>query len=770
MKQKKLPAQSEKNHKKLTRLLKSLSQKSSSYLDLIKQDTLVEKVIHLVLEGRGPSEEATPIFNQIIQEVRQYPTGSVRTVVFGGGTGLSSIVGGETESERWVLEPFLGLKRYFSTLQIVVCMTDDGGSSGKILQSLPCIALGDIRRAALSAIAPIHIITEYPALHQDNLESLVRFLQKTINYRFNSQSPRQLLWNPLSLVDQRDRAFVPPQLVAYLAGLGKFFSSHTCLKKIPLQDQCLGNLWLVASIYQQMEKTCKNAGGQPAAKHIRDGINEFSRKIGAGKKTIYPASTTQGELQFLYSHGVVSSGEHKSSLRHSSFPVQRVWTSFINTPRVDSALVQKIQEADLIILAPGSVYSSIIPIFQIPALTEAVRKNKRALKILGASFWAQRGETDLSVKRNGREYHLSDLIEAYNANIPGGIRGLFDYIIVTDLHAVPGDILRNYALEGKIPIYLDSDKVDAWRVTPIKAALSSEQRLSGDKVIQHNPEKFARVVKTLYVMQDFLPKVSLPPVVLPPKASKQSALLSPKGFLCEYMKKSEHYIDSMDIALPILKKLLKEIIWNNREILPEHLRCVKGIKIIKARDWTRSTEWDNILGYFDPATEYIKLHESLLGGLELRLTEDILIAMGESLLGNYFLWKQVRPLAENGETLGKLFEIHLRKPSHRRCFLSDAELKRYLLLAQLSQSEKNHNHYTMVINGTEAFTPPGLLFGLMYAWYLNNTLGGVINHEVSIMQWQISELIPKPSMERERKQKLIEFFRCVVFRQKIPKP
>jgi uncharacterized cofD-like protein len=693
----------------------------------------------------------------------------VRTVVFGGGTGLSSIVGGETESERWVLEPFLGLKRHFSSLQIVVCMTDDGGSSGKILQSLPCIALGDIRRAALSAISPIHIIAEYPTLHQDNLQSLVRFLQKTINYRFNAQSPPELLWNPLALLDHRDRAFVPSQLVAYLVGLGKFFSRHTSLKKISLQDQCLGNLWLTASIYQQMEKSNRNAGGKPTTKHIRDGIHEFSRKIGAGKKTIYPASTTQGELQFLYSHGVVSSGEHKSSLRHSSFPVQRVWTTFINTPRVDSALVQKIQEAELIILAPGSVYSSIIPIFQIPALTEAVRRNKRALKILGASFWAQRGETDLSIKRNGREYHLSDLIEAYHANIPGGIRGLFDYIIVTDLHAVPGDILRNYAFEGKIPIYLDSDKVAAWRVTPIKAALSSEQRLSSDKVIQHDPEKFARVVKTLYVMRDFLPKVSLPPIDSKSKARKQAAPFSSKGLLCEYMNKSEHRIDCMDIALPALKKLLKEIIWNNREILPEHLHCFKGIKIIKARDWPRSTAWDNILGYFDPATEYVYLHEALLSGPELRLTEDILIAMGESLLGNYFLWKQVRPLAENGEALGKLFEIHLRRPAHRRCFLSDAELKRYLQLAQLSQSKKNHNHYTMVINGTEAFTPPGLLFGLMYAWYLNNTLGGVINHEVAIMQWQISQLIPKPSMERERKQKLIEFFRSVVFRQKIPK-
>lgn len=757
------------NTNTLTQLLKTLSRQNISYLDLIKKDTLIEKVIHLVLEGKGLAEEGAAVFNQIIQEVRRHPTGSVRTVVFGGGTGLSSIVGGDTESERWVLEPFVGLKRYFSSLQIVVCMTDDGGSSGKILRFLPCIALGDIRRAALSAISPMHIISEYPSLHQDNLESLVRFLQKTINYRFTAPSPAKALWNPLVLIEQRDRPFVPRQLVSYLAGLGKFFSRHPSLNKLSLQDQCLGNLWLVAAIYQQMEKAGSNTTKTPAAQHILDGINEFSKKIGAGAGTVYPAATTQGELQFLYSHGVVSSGEHKSSLRHSSFPVQRVWTTFIDTPHVDAALLQKIRTADLIILAPGSVYTSIIPIFQIPALTAVVRSNKRALKILGASFWAQRGETDLSVKRNGREYHLSDLIEAYHSNIPGGIRSLFDYIIVTDLHAVPGDILRNYALEGKIPIYLDSDKLADWGVIPIKAALSSEQRLRSDHVIQHDPEKFARVIKTLYVLRDFLPPVSRPRTGDPPRIAR-SWLLSPRGFLCEYMKEADRCIDRMDIASSLLKKLLREIVWNNREILVEHLRCFKGIRIIKARAWSRSTEWDNILGYFDPAHETIYLHESVLEGPEDRLIEDLLIAMGESLLGNYFIWKQVRPLVENGETIGKLFELHLRNPAERRCFLSDAELKQYLLLAQLSQCQQNRNHYTMVINGSEAFTPPGLLFGLVYAWYLNNTQCEFINYEMSIVQRKISQLIPRQSMEKERMQNLITFFRRNVFRQKIPIP
>jgi uncharacterized cofD-like protein len=689
-------------------------------------------------------------------------------VVFGGGTGLSSILGGETESERWALEPFFGLKRYFSTIKVVVCMTDDGGSSGKILQSVPCIAVGDIRRAALSAITPINIINEYPALHQDNFESLIRFLQKSINYRFNAQSRPDPLRNPLALLESSDRPYIPPQLTTYLSGLGNFFCNHPQLKNISLDGQCLGNLWLVASIYQHKEASRDKHSEQPSHQNILDGIHEFSRKIGAGEKTVYPASTTQGELQFLYTHGVISCGEHKSSLRHSPFPVQRVWAQFIKQPQVDAALIRDIKAADIIILAPGSLYTSIIPIFQIPALTEAVRANTHALKILGASFWAQRGETDLAIKRNGKEYHVSDLIEAHHNNIPGGIRGLFDYVVVTDLHSVSGDILRNYAFEGKIPIYLDSDRVAAWGIESIKAALGSEELLRSDKKIQHDPEKFARVIKTLYVLRDYLPSLSYPRLKKSPLLAAPAPGKSSRGFLCDYAQKTLCRINALAVSSVPLKNVFKDIIWNNREILAEHLYYFKGIKLIKARSWKRSTQWDNILGYFDPEDRYIKIHENLLAGPEIRLVEDLLIAMGESLLGNYFLWKQVRPFAEHGETMGKIFEIRLQQPSQRNCFLTDAELRSYLQLTQLSQHRKDPDLYYMLVNGDEAFTPPGLFFGLLYAWYLNNQLGGVIEHEMSILQWKISQLIPKQSMDRDRKQKLVDFFRSVVFKQQIP--
>lgn len=66
------------------------------------------------------------------------------------------------------------------------------------------------------------------------------------------------------------------------------------------------------------------------------------------------------------------------------------------------------------------------------------------------------------------------------------------------------------------------------------------------------------------------------------------------------------------------------------------------------------------------------------------------------------------------------------------------------------------------------FVPPGLLFGLLYAWYIDNRFGSIVDYEMSLLRWRISELIPKPSMERGRMKARVDFFRRVVFRQEIP--
>ena len=120
-------------------------------------------------------------------------------------------------------------------------------------------------------------------------------------------------------------------------------------------------------------------------------------------------------------------------------------------------MVGYIENADILIMAPGSLYSSIIPVLQVPGIAEAVRKNNKALKLLISNLWVQAGETDQSISDPERKFHVSDMIRAYERNLPGGTQGLFDQILCLSLKDVPGSVIQNYAVEGKIPIYLDRE-------------------------------------------------------------------------------------------------------------------------------------------------------------------------------------------------------------------------------------------------------------------------------------------------------------------------
>ena len=49
-----------------------------------------------------------------------------------------------------------------------------------------------------------------------------------------------------------------------------------------------------------------------------------------------------------------------------------------------------------------------------------------------------------------------------------------------------------------------------------------------------------------------------------------------------------------------------------------------------------------------------------------------------------------------------------------------------------------------------AFFPPGLMFGLMYTWYLNNLYGYIIENEMSVLHRPQQTLIPHQFEEHMR--------------------
>ncbi len=85
----------------------------------------------------------------------------------------------------------------------------------------------------------------------------------------------------------------------------------------------------------------------------------------------------------------------------------------------------------------------------------------------------------------------------------------------------------------------------------------------------------------------------------------------------------------------------------------------------------------------------------------------------------------------------------------------------------MQASIKRKGLYTRVINGDEGFTPPGLLFGLCYAWYLDNRFAPNIEYKMSIMKNEPGDLIPEQIRIVGRRRHLINFFREHVFKHRV---
>ena len=73
--------------------------------------------------------------------------------------------------------------------------------------------------------------------------------------------------------------------------------------------------------------------------------------------------------------------------------------------------------------------------------------------------------------------------------------------------------------------------------------------------------------------------------------------------------------------------------------------------------------------------------------------------------------------------------------------------------------------FTRAVNLGEGFTPPGLFFGLFYAWYLDSSLAPNIEYKMSIMRHEQAGMIPEQMRMSERRRGTITFFREKVFRQ-----
>jgi uncharacterized cofD-like protein len=137
--------------------------------------------------------------------------------------------------------------------------------------------------------------------------------------------------------------------------------------------------------------------------------------------------------------------------------IRRIWLE-PNNPLAYPPTIQALLNADVIIVGPGSLYTSIIPNLLVPDISEAIRAS-RALKFFVCNVATQPGETE--------GYTCRDHIKSVEGVIG---KGLFDVIVCNDncKSHLPDDIeyvCIDDELENKYPIYSTNliDSEAPWR-------------------------------------------------------------------------------------------------------------------------------------------------------------------------------------------------------------------------------------------------------------------------------------------------------------------
>ena len=150
-------------------------------------------------------------------------------------------------------------------------------------------------------------------------------------------------------------------------------------------------------------------------------------------------------------------------------------------PQALDEVLEAIGEADMIVLGPGSLYTSIMPNLLCAGVAEAVA-NSDAFRIYVLNIMTQDGETE--------GYTAADHIGALFSN--SGER-LFDWCLAND-REIPAELREKYGKEGAEPVVIDERAVHELGVGLLRAPVAGWA--SG--YVRHDPDALARELLRLY--------------------------------------------------------------------------------------------------------------------------------------------------------------------------------------------------------------------------------------------------------------------------------
>ena len=200
-----------------------------------------------------------------------------------------------------------------------------------------------------------------------------------------------------------------------------------------------------------------------------------SSKVLAIRGRVLPSTLDDMKLVAEMEDGTIIKGE--SVIPESGKKIKRLFTDPEHCLPLDDVLTA-IREAELIIMGPGSLYTSVLPNLLIKEIAEEIEKSN-AKKLYICNVMTQPGETD--------GFTVSDHVKTILRHVEN--RKIIDTVLVNNYF--PEEALEKYKAENSYPVLADYDELKKLGVNVFEYRLTDNDS-SG--YVRHNPSRLMRAV------------------------------------------------------------------------------------------------------------------------------------------------------------------------------------------------------------------------------------------------------------------------------------
>lgn len=239
-----------------------------------------------------------------------------------------------------------------------------------------------------------------------------------------------------------------------------------------LKGQSFGNLFIAAM--------------NGISSNFEDAIKKMSEVL-AVKGRVYPVTLEDVSLCAELENGDIVRGESvipEASIERNS-RIIRVYLEPENPKPLEDALYA-IDNADCIIMGPGSLYTSVLPNLIIDGIAERVKSSK-AVKIYVSNIMTQPGETD--------GFALSDHIETLEEHCGEGI---IDFVIANN-GLIPKEYYEKYKRDGQNIVKVDKENIPR----DIEVILEDLVHINSKGLLRHDTHQLSNTIMKLILKYVF---------------------------------------------------------------------------------------------------------------------------------------------------------------------------------------------------------------------------------------------------------------------------